>query len=124
MKTVFMNFPNFGDIKIEGVYKKGKKGNTSRLLISEIKSNITYIIWLEPHPIFGQRIEFTEVKIINKNQLKQQNYNYYLDISVNEDDYFDDMILEFINSDPMVPSTINSMQHTKYSLSSKYPIYL
>jgi len=125
MKTVFMNFPRLGSIRINGVYNKGKKGNDKRIHITELSTNKDMVIWIEDHQIpgFGKEFEYTQVDIVKPGQLKQRNYNYYLDSSIDEDKFFDQMMNDYVNSDPMVPTSLTSYMHTKYSNSQKYPIY-
>ena len=123
MKTIFMNFPKLETLKINGVYNKGKKGDEKRLFVTQVSTKENYIIWLEEHPIFGKRLEYTLVEEKEPGKLRQQNYNYYLDSTIDEDIYFDEMMKEYLDSDPMVPRTLTSYMHGRYSDSVKYPLY-
>lgn len=124
MKTVFMNYPRLGKVKINGVYSKGKKGVEKRIHITQLSTNQDMILWLEDYDNFrGRPIGFTNVNVISPAQLKQQRYNYYLDASIDEDKYFDQMMRDFVSSDPLIPASLTSKMHTKYSKSAKYPIY-
>lgn len=124
MKTVHMNYPRLGDIRINGVYQKGKRGKEKRVHFTELSTNKEYIMWTEDHPFLHKELNYTEVTNQGSGQLKQQQYNYYLDNSINEDLFFDQMILDFVNADPMIPTSVTSMQHAYYSNGTKYPIYV
>lgn len=122
-------FPKYGRMRLLSVWVKGKKPKLPEdyrfLMVGD--DNKTYVFWLSDHPVSGKCImcvDGDDLKVVSENQLKNGCYNYYRIDNDNDDTLlFDNMIKEYVDSDPMVPENLQSYMHTNYSnLKIKYDL--
>ena len=118
MATYNVNFPKLGQgLELMSVWKKGKKGNNYRFLLGNNGVG-EYLVWLADHFLLGklelEYVIYADCTVISPTHLKNQNYNYYLESTQCEQE-FDDFIIQFEGSNPLVPENLNSFMHVDFS---------